>query len=265
MKTSDVLLQYLLFAAIVFFSASPVFAQQDSLQNTVSVSYEQTHFSQQYPKDWRMTSVEYKRRLLWGTLVGRVNHASRLGHSGVQLEGEAYPVISKRLYAYTGLSYSAAVPVFPRWRTGVTLYGAFAKGWEAEGGFRYLYFEQPVWMGTAGISKYVGAWLFNARTFFSLQTPSKNQSFFVRAQRFLPNEKDYLWLQAGSGVSPDESRNVQLGTVAALQSKRLAAGAKFSLTSKMHCLLSAGYARDEYRTKTFGHQYSGSAGLGYRF
>lgn len=174
-------------------------------------------------------------------------------------------MISKKIYAYAGLSFANDVPVFPRWRTGSTLYYAFAKGWEAEGGFRYLYFDKSIWIGTAGMSKYVGSWLLNARSFFSLHAPFRSQSYFLKAQRFLKNEKDYVWLQAGSGVSPDESRNIQLNAASPLISKRVAAGAKISLAQRLQLSLAAGYARDEYRAKTYGGQYNGSAGLSLRF
>jgi YaiO family outer membrane protein len=248
---------------LCFFSNA--FAQADTLPNAISVSYEHTHFDKQFADDWKMISVEYKRKTGPGSLITRLNRANRFQKSGWQGELEAYPVISKKLYAFAGVSYANDVPPFPRWRTGSTLYYNFAKGWEAEGGFRYLYFENSIWIGTAGVSKYLGPWLLNARSFFSVHAPFDNQSFFFKAQRYLKNEKDYLWLQAGSGVSPDESRSIQLNEASRLISKRVSTGARLSVSNWMQLLLSAGFARDEYRMKTFGNQYNGSAGLSVRF
>lgn len=247
------------------FSFSPAIAQKDSLQNAVSLTYDRTHFDQQFADDWQVASLEYKHNMPFGALLGRVNYANRFAKSGWQFEGEAYPSISKKLYAYAGLSYANDVPVFPRWRTGGTLYYNFARSWEAEGGFRYLNFDQNIWMGTAGLSRYAGAWLLNVRSFFSIDAPMNSQSFFFKAQRYLKNEKDYVWLQVGSGISPDESRNVQLNATSQLVSRRMTAGAKLSLNARMQLLLSAGYARDEYQSKTFGNQYTGSAGISCRF
>jgi YaiO family outer membrane protein len=255
----------ILMALGFFFSFVQAQAQKDTLQNKLSLSYDLTHFDQQFSDDWQLASLEYSRRTGFGTLVGRLNHANRFARTGWQFETEAYPVLGKKLYAYVGLSVAGDVPVFPRWRTGSTLYYNFAKGWEAEGGFRYLYFDQSIWMGTVGLSKYAGAWLLNARSFFYVDAPLRNQSFFVKAQRYLRNEKDFLWLQVGSGVSPDESRNVQLNVTSQLASKRVAAGATFSVHPQLQLTLTAGYARDEYRSKTFDNQYSGSAGVGFRF
>ena len=266
MKTSTAnLLKSVLLLASLPFALTPVFAQKDSLPNTIYIGYEQTHFDQQFPDDWRMSSLGYSRHTGWGTLLGRVNYANRFARCGWQAEGEAYPVLNEKLYAYAGLSYGSDAPVFPQWRAGSTLYYAFAKGWEAEGGFRYLRFDQSIWMGTAGVSKYLGAWLLNARTFFSVQTPANNLSYFIKAQRFLNNEKDYVWVQAGSGISPDESRNIQLNTASQLVTKRVGAGAKLSVTPQVQLSLTAGYASDEYRTKMYGGQYNGSVGVSLRF
>lgn len=254
---------WLLLLQMLFFTTA--FSQTDSLPNAVSLSYEHTHFNKQFADDWRMVSLEYKRRTSLGALLGRVNYANRFAKSGWQAEGEAYPVISKKLYAYAVFSYATDMPVFPRWRTGSALYYAFSKGWEAEGGFRYLYFDKSIWMGTVGVSKYVGAWLLNARSFFSLQEPFGNRSYFLKAQRYLKNEKDFVWLQVGSGVSPDESRSIQLNTASQLVTQRMAAGAKLSVAPQVQLMLMVGYAKDEYRTKTYGGQYNGSAGVSLRF
>jgi YaiO family outer membrane protein len=236
-------------------------AQQDSLQNTLTLSYDRTHFDKQFAQDWQVTSLEYKRQTVLGAVLGRINYGNRFARTGLQGEVEMYPVISKKLYAYTALSYGSDVTVFPRWRTGAAIYYNFAKSWEAEGGFRYLNFGESLWLGTAGISKYAGSWLFNIRSFFALHTPIDNQAFFAKAQRYLKNERDYVWLKVGSGVSPDEGRNIQLIASSRLVSKRVAAGAKISLNRSLQFSLMAGYARDEYRIKTFGNQYNGSAGL----
>lgn len=255
----------MLLTVLLLVTGLSAFAQRDTLPNALTFSYDHTHFDKQFANDWQVASLEYRYRTGFGAVLGRVNYANRFARNGWQGEVEAYPVISKKLYAYTGVSYAADVPLFPRWRTGATLYYNLPKGWEAEGGFRYLFFSENIWMATAGMSKYLGAWLLNVRSFFSLHTPVQNQSFFIKAQRYLPNENDYVWLQLGSGVSPDESRSVQLNTTARLFSRRVAAGARLSLNPQVQALLTAGFARDEYRTKTYGNQYNGSAGLSFRF
>jgi YaiO family outer membrane protein len=163
-----------------------------------------------------------------------------------------------------GTSYSNNNPVFPNYTTGATLYVGLNGGWEVEGGYRQLKFADHIWVGSGGVSKYVGNWLFNITSYISLQTPADNQSYFVTAKRFFADSREMVWLQAGSGVSPDERRNVQL-TTTNLRSKRLNAGAKFFVRKNTLLQLTAGYSRDEFREKTFGSQWNGAAGFAFLF
>ncbi|RYZ29775.1 MAG: YaiO family outer membrane beta-barrel protein [Chitinophagaceae bacterium] len=239
-------------------------AQQDTLLNSIGISYEQTHFSKQFADDWRITSIEYGRKTTAAAFIGKLNYAQRFGQEGVQFEAQAYPKISRRVYAYIGASYSNNKPVFANYTTGATLYVGINNGWEIEGGYRQLNFDESIWVGTGGVSKYVRNWLFNLHSFISIDAPADNQSYFFTAKRFFSDPKEMIWVQAGNGVSPDERRNVQL-TTANLTSRRLNAGAKFFIWKNMLAQLTAGYSRDEYKEKTYGNQWNGSAGLSVQF
>jgi YaiO family outer membrane protein len=138
------------------------------------------------------------------------------------------------------------------------------KGWEVEGGYRQLHFDDDIWVGAGGLSKYLGNWLVNLGTYLSINSPADNQSYFLTAKRFLSDRGDMVWFQAGSGVSPDEKRNVQLAT-SNLTSKRVTVGTKFFTSKRTVAQVTAGYARDEYREKTYGNQWYGSAGLAVLF
>jgi len=238
----------------------------DSLKNTITATYDYNHFTKQFNHDWHTAGLEYKRQTAAGAFIGRINYASRLQEQGFQYEAEAYPVVSKKVYAYIAAGYSNKMPVFPKWRSGASVYVSLPKAWEVEAGFRQLYFSKNIWIGTAGLSKYAGIWLLNARSFFSLNELGIDQSFFVTARRYLKNEKDYLWLQAGSGISPDESRNVQLGeSNITLSSQKIVGGARLSIGKRNQLIFSAGVTRDEYRPGVFGNQVLGSLGLAQQF
>ncbi len=244
---------------------STVYAQPDSSKNSIAIIHEQNHFDKQFSNPWFATSLQYKRKMHFGTAIARVTAANRFNKSGMQFEAEAYPKLGKKAYAYVAAAYSNDVPVFSKWRTGATVYLPLSKGWEPEIGYRQLHFDQSIWLGTAGVSKYAGSWLLNVRSFFSTKTPLSNGSVFITARKYFKNENDYLWLQAGKGISPDEGRNIQLNNGGELSSSRIAAGAKCSLTKKLQAQLSAGWSRDNYATNTFGNQYFGSAGLDIKF
>jgi hypothetical protein len=76
---------------------------------------------------------------------------------------------------------------------------------------------------------------------------------------------DYAWLQYGTGVSPDETRNIQFNTNQRLYSNRVVIGLKKSFQQKNIIQLALGYSRDEYLPSTFGNQLYGSVGYGRRF
>ncbi|MEI6945797.1 YaiO family outer membrane beta-barrel protein [Paraflavisolibacter sp. H34] len=237
----------------------------DSLKNAVTVQYTHHHFDKQFAEDWRLASVEYKRQTRFGALIPRLNYARRLGHTGFQYELDAYPKFSKKLYAYFNAGHSSRMPVFPQWRQGLSLFLGLSKGWEAEGGYRFLYFDREVWIATAGLSKYWGNWLLNGRSYYQPSAAGTNLSYFFNARRYLKNERDHIWLQAGRGVSPDESRNIQIVSNALLHSTRLGAGAQLSLTKQLGLQVSANWSRDEFLPDTFGNQYFGTLGLSCRF
>ena len=249
----------LLFTTVVF--AQP----KDSLHNTISVGYEHYHFDKQFSDDWQIGSVEYKREASSGAYLGRFNYADRLGRTGWQAEVEAYPKLSRKMYAYLGAGYSSSLPVFPQWRSGGSLFFVLPKGWEAEGGVRHLYFDQNIWIGTAGVSKYLGSWLLNLRSFIGSSAPGSNHSVFFTARHYLKNERDYLWLQLGSGISPDESRNVLIEKGAVLSSKRITAGAQLSLTQRYGLAAQLGWSHDDIGWGRKGNQIIGGLRLSYRF
>lgn len=237
----------------------------DSSKHTLSVSYDYNHFQKQFAHDWHIASLEYKHQLSGGAVLGRLNYGNRLQQSGWQGELEAYPVISKKVYAYTGVGFSNSSPVFPKWRTGVSLYVSLPKAWEVEGGFRHLHFSESIWLGTAGLSKYVGNWLFNIRSFIAFEDLTNNQSYFASARRYFNNDIDYAWLQVGSGVSPDESRNIQIGSTSNFSSKRVMAGTKLSIAKRTQLLLSAGWSRNEYQKAAYDNQFNSTIGISQRF
>jgi YaiO family outer membrane protein len=255
---------YSLITGMLFCTAT--YAQtKDSLHQSITIGYEHYHFDKQFDKDWQIGSVEYKRAAQKSTYLGRFNYASRLGQTGWQAEAETYPKLTSKIYAYLGAGFSPSLPVFPKWRSGGTLFFVLPKGWEAEGGLRHLYFNQHVWMGTAGISKYAGNWLLNVRSFIGSRAPGSNHAVFFTARHYLKNERDFVWLQLGSGISPDESRNVLIEKGGVLSSKRVTTGVQLSLSKRYAMAAQVGWSRDEIGGGRKGNQFLGGLRVGYRF
>jgi YaiO family outer membrane protein len=236
----------------------------DSSKNEVSLRYDYFHFNKAFAGNWQIASLEYKRQAALGTALGRINYGDRLGRQGWQGEIEAYPRFSKKTYGYISVGYSPDAPVFPKFRSGASLYVGL-KAWEVEGGFRQLYFDKSVWIGTAGLSKYIGAWLFTVRSFLSQTSSGTDQSYFFTTRRYFGERNNYLWLQVGSGISPDENRNVLLKGDGKLSSKRITTGINYFPAARHRILASFGYSRDEYTPNGYSNQFFGNVGYGIAF
>lgn len=253
-------------ACLCVLFVKPGFTQnEDSSKHSIIISHDYYHFDKQFTNDWHISAIQYKKLTGIGAAIARVSHANRLSRTGWQAEAEAYPRISKRIYAYVGMGYSPDVPVFPKFRSGASLYFALPQGWELEGGYRQLRFDKNVWVGTGGVSKYAGAWLFNFRSFAADGATGIDQSHFLTARYYFGKTGQYSWLQLGSGISPDDARNVQLNGKSKLSSKRINMGVTYLPGKRSIIHITAGYSRDEYFTDVHGNQFFGSLGYGLRF
>ena len=251
--------QILLLSALALCCLSSAAQNPDSSKNSIAVLYNYQYF-QHTNSNWKITGLEYGRKAPRLTWLLRANYAQRFGRDGWQGELEAYPKFSPHLYAYTSVGYSSDVPVFPRWRFGLSLYYVLPKGWEAEGGLRYLKFEGPVYIATVGLSKYLSSWWLNAKGYGSFTAGFTDPSFFVTARKYLRQEQDYAWLQLGTGISPDDTRNVQFSSNR-LASRMALIGIQKSFFRGIQFTLGTGYSRDEFTEGVWADRWYATTGL----
>lgn len=251
---------------LVIFAFEASAQQTDSLKQEIRLSYNLTNNDEPVNQHWHLGSLEYKYKTGLGPLIGRVNYGNRLGSSGFQFEVDAYPKISKKIYNYISIGVSSAAPVFPKLRAGYSLYLNLPQGIETEAGIRYLKFEQDVFIYTGGISKYLGNWMINARTFIAPSAEQINQSYFLTVRKYSgKNSLNYSWIQAGYGISPDENRNIVLFSSTKLSSARLSAGLQQNLSKQFNMIAEFGFSRNEIEKSSYGYQYFGTIGIGKKF
>lgn len=251
---------------IAFFAFKTSAQQTDSLKQEIRLSYNLTNNDEPVNQHWHLGSLEYKYITGFGPVIGRVNYGNRLGSSGLQFEADAYPKISKKIYNYISIGVSSAAPVFPKLRAGYSFYLNLSHGIETEAGIRYLKFDEDVFIYTGGISKYLGNWLINARTFIAPSTEQINQSYFLTVRKYSGKEpQNYSWFQAGYGISPDESRNIVLFSSTKLSSTRVSAGFQQNISKRFNTIVELGFLRNEIEKSNFGYQYFGTIGIGRKF
>lgn len=236
-------------------------------KNRISVDYDHTAFDKQYNTSWNLASISYNRYTKLGTVIARINYASRFNTNGVQAEIDAYPHISKTFYSYINFGYSGNVGVFPEFRGGVSLYANLPNSFEAEAGFRYLYFTNVTNIYTASVGKYYKNFLFNARTYIIPFNGKVLQSYSLGGRYYFKGADDFVDITVGSGTSPDDNTQyIQFGDKQnTLSSKKMSV--LFSHTFLKWNILSvgAGLINGEYLPSVKGNQFDISLGVSHRF
>ncbi|HEY4325910.1 MAG TPA: YaiO family outer membrane beta-barrel protein [Mucilaginibacter sp.] len=232
--------------------------------NKIGVTYDYIYFDKQYNTPWQLASIAYSRRTGIGSVIGMVNYANRFDSNGFQYEIDAYPHISKTFYAYVSAGYSADVSLFPKYRTGFSLYANLPSSFEAELGFRYLYFTSNTWIYTASVGKYYKNFWFNFRTYLTPSNSSISESFTFRVRYYTGGPDDFLSAGIGTGISPDDPRNIILlngGNDYKLHSNNISAGFYHSFKRLNVIFFTASLENQEYEYQTYGNQLD--LGVGY--
>jgi len=172
--------------------------------NKIGISYDYVYFDKQFAEPWHLVSIDYSRLTKIGSIIGRVNYGNRFGENGVQYEVDAYPHISKTLYAYTNIGYSDNVGVFPHWRAGFSLYANLPRSFELELGSRFLYFSGPTNILTGYLGKYYKNYLLGVKAYIIPGDNSVSQSYSALGRYYFGGADDFVGLSIGTGIYPDE-------------------------------------------------------------
>jgi YaiO family outer membrane protein len=235
-------------------------------KNKIGISYDYTWFDKQFSNPWHLTSLDYSRQTRAGSFIARVNYANRHQQDGVQFEVDAYPRISKHLYAYTNIGFSPDMPVFPKFRAGFSLYANLPKAFELDAGFRYLNFDSDTWIYTLSVGKYYKNFWFNGRTYLTPSSSRISQSYTLTTRYYLKGASNYLSFFIGRGISPDDrSLASQLNNAYKLQTSKIGGGYRFTVGQLNVFSVSASFENVEYLPKTKGNQLGLSAGYMRRF
>ncbi len=217
-------------------AASAAFAQESSVKATAapvtSVSGEVSHVSFSGGTDpWRLAAVALWRRSSAGTFIVRVNYAHRFATDGLQVEADAYPRVSDKVYLYFNAGYSGAT-VFPAWRSGAELFTALPTAWEASVGVRQLRFNGvPVTMLTGAVGKYVGNYWFSLRPYVRSRDGTTSATTTLQARRY-GEDSDHWWGAAVTyGGSPTE--RITPDAVALTRTFGVAMSGSTGLTSRL--------------------------------
>jgi YaiO family outer membrane protein len=150
--------------------------------------------------DWHEFVAAVKRRHPRGSVTGRVYVARRWEANDCQLELEAYPKLWSGAYGDVAVAVRPlAGSSYPTYRGAADLYQVVGQGFEAQLGFRRLQFPASATnLLVASSSKYLGNWLFTAKTFVTAKA-HPNWSVHGIVRRYFGDRSSYLALRYGYG------------------------------------------------------------------
>ncbi|MFD1772184.1 YaiO family outer membrane beta-barrel protein [Sphingobacterium suaedae] len=229
--------------------------QEYAAKNAVGLTYNFVYFDKQFDHNWHIVGLNYRRTTPIGSVILRANYANKFAENGVQFEVEAYPRLSNMFYLYVGAGYSDNVGIFPRYRTGVSLYANLPHSFEGEVGYRQLYFNDHIWMYTASVGKYVQNFWFNFRTYLTPGEENISQSYTGTVRYYTKGANDYIGFIVGSGLSPEENRNNLLDNAPyKLKTFKVGAEYNFSINRTNLFSVSSTYYSQEFRPNEKGNQ-----------
>ena len=229
--------------------------QEYTAKNAIGLNYNFVHFDKQFDNDWHIVALSYKRATPLGSVIFRTNYANKFADNGLQFEVEAYPRLSKIFYLYVAAGYSNNVGIFPKYRTGVSLYANLPHSFEGEVGYRQLYFTDNIWMYTASIGKYYQNFWLNLKTYLTPSHQNISQSYAGTARYYTKGANDYVGFMIGTGLSPEENRN-NLLQISNYKLKTFKVGAEYNFSiNRTHLFsLSSTYYNQEFRLGEKGNQ-----------
>lgn len=236
--------------------------KSESALNQIGLSYDFVYFDKRFDQPWHLASLDYTRQTKLGSVASRLNYANRFGSGTTQFEMDMYPRISNTFYAYVSGGVSNDRGIFPKYRAGFSLYSNLPGAFEADAGFRWLYFSNSTWIYTFSVGKYYKNYWFNFRTYLTPSDAGFSNSYGLTIRYYFGGADDYLGLKLGTGFSPDDTaNNVFIDSSTQLTSTNVALGYR-KLLAKTHIIYAElTYENIEYAPDSRGNQYT--LGIGY--
>ncbi len=231
-------------------------------KNAISVDYSYAWFSNTFTP-WHRTSLEYRRNLPIGPVIGRVNYAYMFDRSTLQGEVDAYPAINSLTYSYLNVGVSDG-KVFPNFRFGAELYRLLPANFEASVGMRGLYFtETDVYIYTAQVGNYLPGYWVSFRGFFTAIDEEFNATGLFVGRKYFSSKDHYFSVYASSGAAP--LKVATLAEIQRLDANMVALDYQYPLSHQFFIRGYAEYQHERYPEIRSTHRYTISVRLEKRF
>lgn len=216
---------------------------------------------------WNYTSVHYYRLADAGKFGGHINYARRYGNTGVQYMLEAYPKLSKNIFATLTVGYANTNQIlYPNLQYMIEGYIDTANGFEfslGQGGQKFIRFDnQKIFNYTGTIGKYVG----NSFVWFRPHyfTPKSTGFYELGFRKYFSDADNYLSFIVGAGRLPDIGDLPPLDQMIIITQKGIGMNGQVSMTKTVFLKYGIGYVKQSFPTGLTREITDGSVGVVWR-
>lgn len=244
-------------------------SEKKILRNRVTIRNSFTVFDQRY-EPMTYSSVSFRHKTKYGSIIPRINYSNRLGKQGLQYDLSFYPKLAKRMYAFVNYGYSNA-SIYPKHRVAADVYLGLPAAIEFSSGGRYFSTRtREVFAMTNSLGHYRGNYYFSLRSYITPRPDRLTKvSGSLLVRKYLRDGENYIGINFGMGFSP-ELRQLISGdellaeTLLYVESQRLGLAYQFS-TRKTPNIYRAniGVRRQEIASDSGSFFWAISAGLTY--
>jgi YaiO family outer membrane protein len=198
---------------------------------------------------WNYSSIHYYRLNDNGKFGGHINYAHRYGTTGKQFLLEAYPQLSKNIFATINLGYANTVQtLFPNIQYLLEGYIDVDHGFEfslGQGGEKFIDFSnQTIFNYTGTIGKYIG----NSFVWFRPHhyTPKNTEFYELGIRQYFSDINNYIAFIVGAGKLPDIGDLPPSDQMIVINQKGLGINGQFSLTKTVFLKYGVGYVKQRF-------------------
>lgn len=250
-----------------------------NILNKIAIQYSYEYYKEPWIRKWHLMNLDYSRQTHFGAVTARMYLGDIVlegeslfeKNTAKQFELEAYPVISRKNYAYVSYGYSPD-NLFPEHRVGVEIYQKLLNTFELSAGIRYLQFRtvenvnNDVLIYTGTVGKYFQDYWFAFRPYLNSKTNGLSQSYYLTVRRYLSTKDNFVSLELGSGNSPDDPLDYAVGfETFKLNMKKIQLSWHQLVCNRWVIYIIGAYQNEEYTANLFRNKYSAKLQLGYHF
>jgi YaiO family outer membrane protein len=224
----------------------------------IRAGYSFDNFTKPYTRFWQVFKAGAGHRFNWGPAtaglnLGAINKNDTLV-TEFQLEGEAWPKLSDKNYAYLSYAFSPG-KYFPGHRGAIEVWQVLPEGWAVSAGMTYYRFDRNIFISVVSVEKYINRFWLNLRGFLYFKDDGIRPALYFNGRRYF-NDTDYLQLTLGTGTAPDEPIDIKTD-IERYSANSIRLSYNGSVTKKLSIRIGAGYSYEEFAESEWRNRFEG--------